>query len=378
MSPIKIVHIVHALDVGGLENGLVNVINNLDPERFSHSIVCLIRSGAIAQRIQRPDVEIRELGLDPSRFKFPIMPLVKIFRELRPDIVHTRAWGTVDAIMAARLAGVPRVIHGEHGRDVADPEGRNRKRNVIRKCLSPMVDRFMTVSDDLQRWLTQTVGIAAHKVVRIHNGVDTQRFSRAGREAARRMLGLTEGHVAIGIVGRLDPVKDHRSLLQAFVSVVQGDSQARLIIVGDGAMRQAIAAQIEQLRIADRVQMLGERQDVAEILKALDCFTLTSIAEGISNTILEAMATSLPVVATRVGGNPELVQHGLTGQLVAPGDVGALARAYETYLNDPDLRSRDGKAARDRTEKFFSLERMAANYSELYCSVAAGKSRIAA
>jgi sugar transferase (PEP-CTERM/EpsH1 system associated) len=378
MTKIKITHIVHSLDVGGLENGLVNVINNLDPTRFCHSIVCLIRSGAIAKRINRKDVEIRELGLDPSRFKFPIMPLVKIFREIRPDIVHTRAWGTVDAIMAARLAGVPRVIHGEHGRDVADPEGENRKRNVIRKCLSPMVDRFMTVSDDLQRWLTETVGIAAHKVVRIHNGVDTQRFSRAGREAARRMLGLADGNVAIGIVGRLDPVKDHRSLLQAFAAVAQAHPRARLIIVGDGVMRQAIAAQIEQLRIADRVQMLGERQDVADILKALDCFTLTSVAEGISNTILEAMATGLPVVATRVGGNPELVQHGLTGQLVAPGDVSALAQAFETYLNDPELRIREGRAARERTEKHFSLERMAANYTELYSSVALGKSRIAA
>jgi sugar transferase (PEP-CTERM/EpsH1 system associated) len=378
MTKIKITHIVHSLDVGGLENGLVNVINNLDPARFSHSIVCLIRSGAIAQRIHRKDVEIREIGLDPSRFKFPIMPLVKIFRELRPDIVHTRAWGTVDAIMAARLAGVPRVIHGEHGRDVADPQGRNRKRNVIRKCLSPMVDRFMTVSDDLQRWLTETVGIAAHKVVRIHNGVDIGKFSRGGREAARRMLGLADANVAIGIVGRLDPVKDHRGLLHAFALAAQGFPQAHLIIVGDGSMRQAIAAQIEQLRIADRVQMLGERQDVADILKALDCFTLTSVAEGISNTILEAMATGLPVVATHVGGNPELVQHGVTGQLVAPGDVGALAQAFETYLNDPELRQRHGEAARERSEKHFSLERMAANYTELYSSVAAGKSRIAA
>ena len=378
MSPIKIVHVVHALEVGGLENGLVNVINNLDPARFFHSIVCLTRSGAIAQRIRRKDVEVRELGLDPSRFKFPIMPLVKIFRELRPDIVHTRAWGTVDAIMAARVAGVPRVIHGEHGRDVADPEGRNRKRNVIRKCLSPMVDRFMTVSDDLQRWLTEMVGIPAHKVVRIHNGVDTGKFSREGRAAARRKLGFDDANVAIGIVGRLDPVKDHRSLLQAFAAVSQAQPRARLIIVGDGVMRQAIEAQINELRIADRVQMLGERQDVAEILKALDCFTLTSVAEGISNTILEAMATGLPVVATRVGGNPELVQHGLTGQLVPPGDVGALAQAFETYLNDPDLRLRDGKTARERSEKYFSLERMAANYTEFYSSVSAGKSRIAA
>jgi len=378
MTRIKIAHVVHSLEVGGLENGLVNVINHLDPSVFSHSIVCLIRSGELAKRIIHEDVSVRELGLNPNRFKFPVMRLAKLFREIRPDIVHTRAWGTVDAIMAARLAGVPRVIHGEHGRDVADPEGRDRKRNVIRKCLSPMVDSFMTVSNDLQRWLTEMVGIPAHKVVRIHNGVDTQKFSREGRAAARRMLGLDDADVAIGIVGRLDPVKDHRSLLQAFASAAQANPLARLIIVGDGAVREAIESQINALRIADRVQMLGERQDVADILRALDCFTLTSIAEGISNTILEAMATGLPVVATRVGGNPELVQHGLTGQLVAPGDVDALAQAFKTYLNDPELRIRVGNAARDRTEKYFSLERMVANYTEFYSSVSAGKFPIAA
>lgn len=192
------------------------------------------------------------------------------------------------------------------------------------------------------------------------------------------MLCLADDNVAIGIVGRLDPVKDHHSLLRAFAAAAQNCPEARLIVVGDGVLRQNIADQVKELRIADRVQLLGERQDVAAILKALDCFTLTSVAEGISNTILEAMATGLPVIATRVGGNPELVEHGVTGQLVEPKDVGALTRAIETYSQDGALCQRQGEAARRRSEKHFSLERMAADYSDFYSIVAAGKSRIAA
>jgi sugar transferase (PEP-CTERM/EpsH1 system associated) len=376
-DPIKIVHVVHSLNVGGLENGLVNLLNHLDG-RFTHTILCLSRSGRMAERIKNKDVKIIEMTLPTDRFRFPIIRLARVLQSVSPDIVHTRGWSTIDAICAARVAGVSHVIHGEHGREAGDPNGRNRKRNMIRKCLSPLVNRFITVSDDLRLWLTQTVGIPELKIITIHNGVDAQQFVPDGRGAARRSLGLDESAFIIGTVGRLDPVKDHRSLLQAFAAVAQGNPRARLIIVGDGAMRQVIEAQIKELRIGDRMQMLGERQDVAEILKALDCFTLTSVAEGISNTILEAMATGLPVVATRVGGNLELVQHGLTGQLVAPGDVGALAHAFESYLNDPELRIREGRAARVRAEKHFSLERMAADYTEFYSSVSAGKSRSAA
>ena len=205
-KPISIVHVVHALEVGGIENGLVNISNHLDAT-FAHTIMCLSRSGRMAQRINNRNVKIIEMALPTDRFRFPIVRLARVFHNVSPDIVHTRGWATVDAIWAARVAGVSGVIHGEHGREAGDPDGRNLKRNLVRKCLSPMVDRFMTVSDDLKRWLTETVGIAAHKVVRIHNGVDTQRFSLDGRDAARRMLGLDESMITIGAVGRLDPVK---------------------------------------------------------------------------------------------------------------------------------------------------------------------------
>jgi len=366
VTRIKITHVVHSLEVGGLENGLVNVINHLAPSVFSHSIICLIRSGELAKRIIHEDVSIRELGLNPNRFKFPVMRLAKMFRELRPDIVHTRAWGTIDGVMAARVAGVRRVIHGEHGRHAADPEGRNRKRILLRKCLSPMIDRFTTVSDDLKRWLTETVGIAPQKIVRIHNGVDTERFSLSGRDVARHELGLDASVIAIGTVARLDPVKDHGSLLRAFASIRQSGAPVCLVIVGDGSMRHHIESQIRDLRIGDRVRLLGERQDVAKLLTAFDVFSLTSIAEGMSNTILEAMACGLPVVATRVGGNPELVEHHVNGQLVKVGDVRDIASAFQSYVDNANLRRDHARNARRIAEQKFGLERMAAQYAQLY------------
>jgi sugar transferase (PEP-CTERM/EpsH1 system associated) len=364
-KPINIVHVVHALDVGGLENGLVNILNHLD-DRFSHTIMCLTRSGRMAERIKNSQVKIIEMRLPKDRFRFPVLRLAREFQSISPDIVHTRGWATVDAICAARVAGVSCVIHGEHGREVGDPNGRNRKRNIVRKCLSPLVTRFVTVSDDLKSWLIRTVGIPESKVTTIHNGVDTRRFSPDGRGAIRESLGLDDSVFTLGTVGRLDPVKDHGSLLQAFMPIARSARPVGLIIAGDGPMRSAIERLCSELKISDKVHLLGERHDIPQVLKACDVFTLTSIAEGISNTILEAMASALPVVATRVGGNPELVDHGVSGFLVSARDVAALTAAYESYLHDPKLKDEHGGNARARAEQKFSLERMASQYAQLY------------
>ena len=408
---IKIVHVVHSLNVGGLENGLVNLLNHLD-EQFSHTILCLSKAGPMAQRIKNREVAIIEMGLPTDRFRFPLVSLARLFRQISPDIVHTRGWSSIDAISAARIACVPHVIHAEHGWEATDPEGQSAKRKLVRKCLSPLVDRFVTVSEDLKRWLTGTVGIAERKVVRIHNGVDTQKFAplwdaqsamcighRAesgeqkempgdGRRetefgsqslvvghrssaifSLRRTLRLPDDAVVIGTVGRLDPVKDHKTLLQAFAQLARRNPSVRLVIAGEGPMRGDMETQIRELKIGDQVQMLGERQDVSEVLKAFDVFTLTSIAEGISNTILEAMASGLPIVATRVGGNPELVEHGASGHLIPAQNVSALESALLAYVTSPDLRGSHGAAARQKAVDEFSLERMAEQYAELYFSV---------
>jgi sugar transferase (PEP-CTERM/EpsH1 system associated) len=376
--PIRIMHIVQSLEVGGLENGVVNLLNRLNDGRFTHAVCCLTHGGKLVERIQSQDVKIIEVGLRTDSFRFPVMRLRRLMRQWAPDIVHTRGWGTIDAIIAARMAGISRVIHGEHGREATDPEGLNAKRNLIRRALSPMVDRFVSVSDDLRRWLTGTVGISSRKVLTIHNGVDTERFSGQSREQSRRQLGLDSGAFVIGIVGRLDPVKDHLTLLTAFAPVAQQNQAARLLIVGDGPERERIEAHAAALAIAGQTLLLGERHDIPMLLKAVDVFALTSIAEGISNTILEAMASALPVVATRVGGNPELIEDKITGRLVAPGDAAELSSTFLSYFENADVCLAHGRAARVRAQKKFSLDRMAADYADLYLTVAAGRSQIAA
>ncbi|HXG05046.1 MAG TPA: glycosyltransferase, partial [Candidatus Binatia bacterium] len=300
---LHIVHVVNSLGVGGTENGVVNLVNGL-ADRFRHTVVTLTPTITLAARLpagtpvhtldKRPGVDPRTIGR-----------LAALLRRLRPDIVHSRNWATFGAVVAARLAGVRTVVHGEHGRDAGDPDGLHPRRRWRRR-LAPLVSRFVTVSDDLRRWLVEHVGVPTAKVTRIYNGVDTSRFFPADTPWGRP-FGLDLHEPVVGTVGRLDPVKDHAGLIQAFGRLAGDHPGARLLIVGDGPCRRELETLAASLT-PGRVTFAGERGDVPELLRLMDVFALASLGEGISNTILEAMATGLPVVTTRVGGNPELVE----------------------------------------------------------------------
>jgi len=365
---LHVVHVIDSLQVGGTENGLVNLVGCLAGD-FRHTVVAMTASGPLAARLpaetalvvlgKRPGLDLRALG-----------QLVRHFRRLRPDIVHSRNWGALDAVPAARIARSPIVVHGEHGREVTDPAGLNRRRNRIRRWLAPMIDQYVTVSLDLGRWLTQTVGIDRDKVMTIHNGVDLRRFGDADREAGRAALGVDRDTVVLGTVGRLDPVKDQARLLEAYARIPAEAGRHCLVLVGDGPCRRDLEARAAQPDLRGRVHLLGERRDVPCLLAGFDVFALPSIAEGISNTVLEAMASGLPLVATRTGGNPELVEDGVTGRLVPVGDTAALTEALTGYVREGHLRAMHGKAGRQRAVDHFSLERMAERYRDLYADLA--------
>jgi sugar transferase (PEP-CTERM/EpsH1 system associated) len=371
---LHVAHVVHSLQVGGLENGVVNLVNGAGPG-LRHTVVCLTTAGPLRARL-RPEVEVFVLGKGRGHDVRAFVRLARLLRRLRPDIVHSRNWATFDAVLAARLARVPAVVHGEHGRDVSDPEGLHARRNRIRRVCAPLVDRFVTVSDDLRGWLVTRVGIPAGKVTRIHNGVDTARFAPADGLAERAGLGWAGNAEVIGTVGRLDPVKDQAGLVEAFARVAPAHPRAVLAIVGDGPCRAELERVVAAHGVGARVRLLAERSDVPEILRTMDVFVLPSIAEGISNTLLEAMATGLPLVATRVGGNPELVQDGVNGRLVPRRDRTALAGALAAYLDDPHLRAIHGKSSRQRALDVFALPRMLDAYADLYGGLgpAAGRS----
>jgi sugar transferase (PEP-CTERM/EpsH1 system associated) len=294
------------------------------------------------------------------------------FRDDGPLIVHTRNLAALEAAAPAWSAGVPVRIHGEHGRDARDPDGQRRRYRVVRRAYSPFVSRYVAVSRDLERYLVERVGVAASRVVHLTNGVDTDRF-RVRRFDDRLPAGCPfdrSRHWLVGTVGRMDPVKDQVTLARAFVRALQEAPAAaermRLVLAGDGPLRPEVERVIDAARVRGLVWFAGERADVPEVLRQLDCFVLPSLGEGISNTILEAMASGVPVVATRVGGNGELVSDGYTGILVEPANPAALARAILAYFEDPVLARRHGAAGRQRAVACFSLQGMIDRYHELY------------
>ncbi|BAL25903.1 sugar transferase, PEP-CTERM/EpsH1 system associated [Azoarcus sp. KH32C] len=377
-----IVHVVYRFDVGGLENGVVNLINHLPATRFRHAVIALTECvPAFCARVTQPDVRYFSLHKPPGHGAKLYPALYRIFRELRPAVVHTRNLAALEAVVPACLAGVPVRVHGEHGWDVSDPAGSRRRFRVMRRLYRPFVTHYIALSDHLRSYLTASVGVPDRYVVRICNGVDTARFRGGGelRTALKDWPFGDEDVRVIGTVGRLEAIKDPLNLIGAFALLLRRAGNAarglRLMIVGDGALRGAVESAVRDAGITDRVWVTGERGDVPELMRAMDVFALPSRAEGISNTVLEAMASGLPVVATRVGGNPELVVEGETGALVPPGDSVMLAAALEPYALDPVLAKRHGAAGRQRVELEFSIDGMVASYAGLYESLLAGAGR---
>lgn len=366
-----VAHVIDRLAVGGMENGLVNLLNTMPAERYRHCVIGLRAATEFQHRLRRPDVAVHDLGKRNGKDPAAYLRLWQVLRRLRPDIVHTRNLPTIDMVVPAWAAAIPVRIHGEHGRDAAEEHGDNAKYNVIRRAVSPMVNGYVAVSQDIAMWLNATIGVAADRIHHICNGVDAERFHPLGPGSERPLPpGFPAGSVVFGTIGRMQTVKDQGNLARAFVRLVQaapkGRERLRLVMIGDGPLREECERILTQGGVRELAWLPGSRDDVPDLMRMLDVFVLPSRIEGISNTILEAMATALPVVATRVGGTPELVAPGGTGLLVPPADPDALAAAMASYANSPGLRRVHGQAARNAVESRFSLAAMVRGYGDLY------------
>ena len=360
-TPPLIAHVIFRLDIGGLENGLVNLINHIPDDRYRHAILCLKGySENFRSRINKP-VEIHDIGKREGQDIGMHLRLWRIFRKLQPDIVHTRNLATLEAAVPAALAGVRVRIHGEHGFDMGDLDGASRKHQYIRRAYSPFVSHYIALSRHLESYLESKIRIRGERISQIYNGVDAARFHPEKKH---------DGKIVIGTVGRMQSVKDQITLAKAFVRLLEIAphlrEKVRLLVVGDGPLRQQSIALLEAAGCIDLADLPGARHDVPDMMRKMDLFVLPSLAEGISNTILEAMATGLPVVATNVGGNPELVEEGATGAIVPPSDPESMARSMLTYLAEPDLLAHHGAAARRRIEEKFSMEAMVSAYMKVY------------
>jgi sugar transferase (PEP-CTERM/EpsH1 system associated) len=371
-APPLVVHVIYALGTGGLENGLVNLINRSPPDRYRHAIICLTTSGDFAARLTARAVPIVSLHKRPGHDLGVYWRLWRELRRLRPSILHTRNIAALEMQLVGLLLPGLRHVHGEHGRDIYDLDGSNRRYRRLRRWIAPAVDRFITVSRDLHQWLTETVGIDANKVTHIYNGVDHALFEprKDNRPDLFPEAFLGPAACVIGTVGRLAEVKDQATLLRAVHALIERRPErrqhVRVLVVGDGPLRGQLGELAHELGIADNVWLAGDRSDVPRLLRTMDLFVLPSLAEGISNTVLEAMASGLPVVATRTGGNPELVEAGVTGELFPVGDHGRLAEILLRMIDEPTQARAMGEAGRRRVVEQFNWQRTVDGYLAVY------------
>ncbi len=371
---MRILHVVNDLRKGGLENGLVNLIDRMDPARFEH-VVCTVRGlGPHADGLQQRGVRILSIEAAASRSRFQTPALLTAIRDTRPDVVHSRNWGAIEAVLAARLTRAASVVHSEHGYDAESGAGELRRRRYVRRVAFALADRVITVSTQLRAVHAERTGFPANKITVIHNGVDCARFfpDAQARERVRQELGIPQTTFCIGCVANLLPVKDHMTLLKSLRMLDQQGTDWRVLLIGEGPERPALEAFAHtQAGLEERVSFLGSSSRVPDLLRAMDAFVLPSMAEGICNSLLEAMATGLPVVATAVGGNPEIIIDGKSGLLFRSGDAEWLGRHLAQLQAAPRRRAELGAEAAERVRREFSIDSMVRAYEELYASVGA-------
>ena len=375
-AALRVLHVIDRLGMGGTEYGVLKVIAGLASESLEHR-VCTVR-GFDPELARQHGLQGRVFvaGKQDAGYQFLLPRFIKIMRAYRPHIVHSRNWGAIEAIPAARLARVPLAIHSEHGYEVDMLAGLPLRRRLFRRAAYAMADAVFTVTQELRSYHARQAWISPSRIRVLPNGVDVRRLSPRPDERAgiRQNLGLPAAAFVVGTVGRMVPIKDYGSLLQAAEKLASGGVNVHVLLVGSGpelARHQKAVAASSLLH--GRVKFLGAVADIAPALNAMDVFVLPSLAEGMSNTLLEAMAAGLPVIATRVGGNPELIEDGRCGWLFPPGDVSDLAARLDRLAFDADLRSAFGQAARARAVSRFSLEGMVARYGHLYMELARGR-----
>lgn len=358
--------------------GILKLIAGLGP-KFEQRICTTRGFDSDFLRSRVPEEKIFVAGTSELTLQFPLFRLVQIMRRYHPHIVHTRNWGAIEAVAAAKLASVPVVIHSEHGYEVDMFAGLPLRRRLFRRAAYAMADAVFVLTRELRDFHARQAWIHPDRMGVIYNGVDTQRFAPCAetRIAMRKELGMSRESFVIGSIGRLIAIKDHQTLLEAAAKLAEKGIDVRVLLVGSGPEREKLQGRATGA-LAGRVCFAGDSDRIPELLNAMDVFALPSLGEGMSNTLLEAMASGLPVLATKVGGNPEIIEKDDHGWLFSPGDVEWLAGRLEVLAHDQGLIHQLGTAARQRTIESFSLSRMLENYRSLYLELASHRKIAAA
>jgi glycosyltransferase involved in cell wall biosynthesis len=354
---LRVAHVSWGLNMGGLEKLLVEFARHTDPTRFDLRFISLTERGTLAADLERLGWPVTALeepdGLRPGL----VLRLAQAFRKCGADVVHTHdERPLLYGAAGARLARVRRIIHTRHGQ-----KARNSRRQVfLFRLAAGLADRVVCVSDDAAA-LTIREGVSPKRIYTIRNGIDLARFAYTGPVASGPVV----------TVARLSPEKDVATLVRAAAIVVRESPSFRLEVAGNGVCMPALQGLTAELGLEEHVRFLGEVRDVPALLGRASLFVLPSVEEGISLTLLEAMARGLPVVATRIGGNPEVVAEGETGLIVPARDPETMAGAMLRFLGDAEGARRMGLAGRRRVERYFDVRRMVAAYEALYLERAA-------
>jgi sugar transferase (PEP-CTERM/EpsH1 system associated) len=358
---IKVVHIVRTLDMGGLEMVVLDLVLRRSA-RFDVAVLCLEQRGEMADRFEQAGAPVTALKLTETSISRRIWLLSAALRRLRPHVVHTHNVGPhVNGAVAAKFARRPVLVHTKHGRNYG--ELAKRKLLFQNRVASLLSDKIVCVSHDAANVARQMEKVAEKRIAVIHNGIDVSRF-----EMSPAPCRSTETIRAIH-VARLNPIKDQATLLRAVRIVVDRLPGFHLDVVGEGPAATKVKQLCGELSLSNHVRFHGMRDDVPKLLRSADLFVLSSLSEGISLTLLEAMASGLPVVATDVGGNREVVQTGTTGCLVPSRDPQALADAIIRLCSNGKEAREMGMRGRQRVEQFFSVDIMVNAYEELYCNL---------
>lgn len=372
-EPLRVLHVVNSFGVGGTERGILKLMEGLDRWSFEQRI-CAIR-GTDPKLEESPAVrgKVFSVGAKPRGFQFLPFRLMQLMKKYKPHIVHSRNWGAIEAVLAGRMARIPVVIHSEHGYEIDMLSGLPLRRRLLRRAVYSMCDSVFTVTRDLRKYHSEQSWVSTERLRVIPNGVDTRLFAPDDltRSQVRRRLDFSPESIVLGSVGRMVPIKGHHTLLRAAERLIQRGFDVRVLLVGDGSELERHRQFAESsAALNGRLTLVGTSFDVRELYQSMDIFVLPSICEGMSNTLLEAMSSGLPCVATDVGGNPELVADSRWGFLFTPEDVSGLTELLQRLVREPELRARFVAAGRAEVLSRFSLDRMLDEYTKLYFDLA--------
>lgn len=364
-NPILVVHLVTTLNTGGLEQLVLDLVRRCDREKISPHVICLDEAGDLDAAFRAAGVIPKSLHMNVRSMPRRVWRLANELRALSPKVLHTHNTGPhLLGMLAAKISGVPVHVHTKHGRNL----GNQAKVALINRVASRFTDRVVGVSCDATELARTVERVDERRLAVIHNGIDLSKHLGRNDETLSDRIPGRGIHVA-----RLNEVKDQPTLLRATRIVVDRYPEFQLDIVGDGPARKGLETLTKELGLEANVNFLGLRQDIPELLANADFFILSSISEGIALTLLEAMAASLPIVATDAGGNREIVEGERTGILAPVSDPEALAAGMVRLAGDPQLRKLMGIAGRGRVVDNFDINRVVAEYEALYLGLLENK-----